>query len=211
MDSTFAAVPRERAAAEAEERARAYLYRLLAQLWIAPPDGEVLQGIQAAAADPSEQGGHLEAPWRALVAAMQATSAEAAADEYDALFLGVGRPELFLYGSYYLAGSLNQRPLALLRDDLRALGLTRDAARGETEDHIAFLFEVMHCLIVGDDVSVCNLEQQRRFFHAHVQPWVGELCDAVDAHPRAVIWRAVADLTRTFMQVETQAFDMLDV
>ena len=211
MDSTSAGGASERPTAEAEERARADLYGLLAQLWVGPPDGRLLQCIEAAAAEPAERGGQLEAPWRALVASMRATSAKAAADEYDALFLGVGRPEIFVYGSYYLAGFLNERPLALLRDDLRALGLARGTGRGETEDHVAFLFEVMRWLIVGDEVPVCNLEQQRRFFRAHLQPWVGELCDAVDAHPRAAIWRAVADLTRGFMQVEAQAFDMLDV
>jgi TorA maturation chaperone TorD len=201
---------RERSAVEAEERARADLYRLLAQLWVGPPDRDLLQRVGVAAAEPTGQGSDLEATWRALAAAMRSTSVEAAADEYDALFLGVGKPEIFLYGSYYLAGSLNERPLALLRGDLRTLGLARDEARGETEDHVAFLFEAMHFLIVGDDVSVCNLEQQRRFFRAHLQPWVGELCDAVDAQPRAVTWRAVADLTRSFMQIEAQAFDLLD-
>ena len=31
----------------------------------------------------------------------------------------------------------------MLRDDLAALGLARDETRGETEDHVAYLFEVM--------------------------------------------------------------------
>ena len=35
---------------------------------------------------------------------MRATSVDAAAAEYDALFQGVGKPEVFLYGSYYLSG-----------------------------------------------------------------------------------------------------------
>jgi hypothetical protein len=30
----------------------------------------------------------------------------------------------------------------------------------------------MRYLIAGDDAGVCNLEQQRRFFRAHLQPWV---------------------------------------
>jgi TorA maturation chaperone TorD len=158
----------------------------------------------------TERGGHLEAPWQALVAAMRKASAEAATEEYDALFGGVGKPEVFLYGSYYLSGFLNEKPLALLRADLERLGLARDEARGETEDHVAYLFEVMRYLIAGDDVAVCNLEQQRRFFRAHVQPWVAQLCDAVQAHPRADTWRAVAELTRQFVAVETQAFDLLE-
>ena len=195
---------------EPEERSRADLYGLLARLWIEPPDREFLQRLQRAAAEPAGRGGYLEAPWRAFVAAMRATSAQAATDEYNALFQGVGKPEVYLYGSYYLTGFLNERPLVLLRDELRELGLTRDTARAETEDHVAFLFEVMCHLIVGDDAAVCNMERQRRFFRAYLQPWIDQLCDAVDAHPQAATWRAVAGLTRSFMQVETQGFDMLE-
>jgi TorA maturation chaperone TorD len=68
----------------------------------------------------------------------------------------------------------------------------------------------MRYLIAGDDAAVCNLEQQRRFFRAHVQPWIESLCDAVEAHPRAETWRAVARMTRAFVQVEALAFDMLE-
>ena len=194
----------------AEERSRADLYGLLAQLWMGPPDRQLLQRLQQAATDPAEQDGHLAAPWRELVVATRAISFQAAAAEYDTLFQGTGKPEVFLYGSYYVSGFLNERPLAHLRSDLRELGLTRDAARGETEDHVAFLFEVMVYLIAGDDAAICNLERQRRFFRAHLQPWIDQLCDAVHAHPRAVTWRAVADLTRSFMQVEAQGFDLLE-
>ena len=77
-------------------------------------------------------------------------------------------------------------------------------------DHVAYVLEVMRYLIAGDDAGVCNLEQQRRFFRAHVQPWVGQLCDAVQAHPRAATWREVAAFTRAFVEVETQGFDLLD-
>ena len=193
-----------------EELARAELYGLLAQLWIAPPDAALLQQFTVAVTQAPESGGHLEAPWQALVAAMRNTTVDAAAEEYDALFGGVGKPEVFLYGSYYLSGFLNEKPVAALRGDLAAMGLARDEQRAETEDHIAFGFEVMRYLIAGDDVAVCHLEQQRRFFRTHLQPWVERLCDAVDAHPGAVTWRAVSAFTRTFVQVETQAFDMLE-
>jgi TorA maturation chaperone TorD len=195
---------------QGEEIARAELYGLLAQLWIAPPDAALLEQFKVAVTQAPESGGHLEAPWQALVAAMRVTTAAGAAEEYDALFGGVGKPEVFLYGSYYLSGYLNEKPLAQLRDDLERLGLTRDEARGETEDHVAYLFETMRYLIAGDDVAVCNLEQQRRFFRAHVQTWVTQLCDAVQAHPRAETWRAVAEMTRQFVAVETQGFDLLE-
>lgn len=199
-------------AVQEEEGARADLYALLSRLWIGPPDAALLRTLQGATGggNGGQEVGDLVLAWRGLVDAIRATTVERAADEYDALFQGVGKPDVFLYGSYYVAGYLNERPLVVLRGDLAALGLARDETRAETEDHVAYVFEVMRWLIVGDDVAVCNLEQQRRFFRTHLQPWVVRMCDAVDAHPRADTWRAVAALTRAFVAVETQAFDMLE-
>ena len=169
-----------------------------------------LQQFRVAVTQAPQAGGWLEAPWQALVGALRETTPQRAAAEHEALFHGVGKAEVFAYGSYHMAGVLNEKPLAVLRTDLSALGLTRDPNALETEDHIAYLFEVMRWLIAGDDAAVCNLEQQRRFFRAHLQPWVEALCDAVEAQPRAVTWRHVAAFTRCFVQVETQAFDMLE-
>ena len=195
---------------QGEELQRAELYGLLASLWLAPPDTALFQQFRVAVTQAPQSGGTLEAAWQTLVAAMRGSSVEAAAEEYGALFLGVGKPEVFLYGSYYLSGFLNEQPLARLRDHLDQLGLTRDASRGETEDHVSYAFEVMRYLIAGDDAAVCNLEQQRRFFRAQVQTWVEALCEVVQTHPRAVVWAAVAELTRQFVHVETQAFDLLE-
>ncbi len=195
---------------ESDELARAELYGLLARLWLAPPDAALLQQFQVAVTQAPEAGAQLEAPWQQLVGALRSTTPEAAAAEHEALFHGIGKPEVFAYGSFYLTGFLNEKPLAALREDLARLGLARDAQALETEDHIAYLCEVMRYLIAGDDVAVCNLEQQRRFFRTHLQPWVEAFCDAVQAHPRAVTWAALAAFTRSVMQVEVQAFDMLD-
>lgn len=195
---------------DGEELARAELYGLLARLWLAPPDAELLLQFRTAITEAPDAGALLEAPWQALVGALRGTTPEDAAAEHEALFHGVGKPEVFAYASFYLSGFLNEKPLAALRHDLAALGLTRDANALETEDHVAYLLEVMRYLIAGDDVAVCNLEQQRRFFRGHLQPWVAQLCDAVQAHPRAATWAAVAGFTREFIAVETQAFDMLE-
>jgi TorA maturation chaperone TorD len=194
---------------DGEEIARADLYGLLARLWIGAPDAALLEQFRVAVTQAPAEGAFLEAPWQALVAAMRATSEAEAVEEYDALFQGIGKPELFLYGSYHLSGFLNEKPLAALRDDLARLGLARDDARAETEDHVAYVFEVMRWLIAGDDVAVCNLEQQRRFFRAHVQPWVEKMCAAVESHPRPVLYRELAVFTRAFVQVEAQGFDLL--
>lgn len=195
---------------DSEEIARAELYGLLARLWLAAPDAELMAQFRVAVTQAPQPGGLLEAPWQALVSALRASDTAAAADEHDALFGGVGKPEVLLFASYHLSGYLNDKPLATLRGDLQRLGLTRDETRAETEDHVAYVFEVMRYLIAGDDVATCNLEQQRRFFRSHVQSWVEAMCDTVVAHPRAEVWRAVAEFTRAFVQVETQGFDLLE-
>ena len=127
---------------------------------------------------------------------------------HDSLFGGIGKPEVYLYGSHFLSGFLNEKPLAKLRTELDALGLTRDDSMSETEDHFAYLCEVMRYLIAGDDVAVANLTRQREFFSNHIQPWV-LMCDDLQKHPKANFYAAVAELTRAFMGLETQGFDML--
>ena len=193
-----------------EETARAELYGLLSQLYYAAPSPELLSALRVAVTEAPASGGFLQEPWQQLVAASRALSDAEIAQEFDRLFGGVGKPEVFLYGSHYLSGFLNEKPLARLRTDLQQLGLARDEVMPETEDHVAYLLEVMRYLIAGDDVAVCNLTSQREFFSAHLQPWVLQLCDALAAQPQARFYAAVAHFTRAFVSVETQGFDMLD-
>ena len=192
-----------------EEVARAEVYGLLAQLYYAPPAGELLEAIRVAPTEAPAQGAFLEEPWREFVGTARAMQDKAVADEYDALFGGVGKPELYLFGSHYLSGFLNEKPLARLRTDLATLGLARDEAMPETEDHFAYLCEVMRYLIAGDDVAVANLTRQGEFFAAHVQPWAAQMCDAIAAHPRARFYASLALFTKAFISVEAQGFDML--
>ena len=192
-----------------EETARAEVYGLLAALFYAPPTADVLALLRVAATEAPTAGGFLQEPWRELVAASRRLSDGDIQAEYNALFGGVGKPEIYLFGSHYLSGFLNEKPLALLRTDLARLGLARDEAMSETEDHIAYLCEVMRYLIAADDVAVANLTAQRQFFSDHLQPWVLQLCDAMDANPKARFYAAISGFTRSFLSVETQGFDML--
>jgi len=191
-----------------EEIARAELYGLLARLWYAPPDAALLASLREAPGP--EPGSFLESPWQGLVAQAREHDAQALRDEYDALFGGVGKPEIHLYGSYYLSGFLNDKPLAALRADLARLGLARAEAMSETEDHIACLCEVMRYLIAGENAAVANLARQQAFFAAHLQPWLPALCQTVSQHPKARFHAALAEFTGAFAQVEAQGFDMLD-
>lgn len=192
-----------------EEIARAELYGLLARLWYGAPDAELLAAFEVAPTEAPAAGAFLEEPWRQLVGAARDTDPATAHAEYDALFGGIGKPDVFLFGSHYLSGFLNDKPLAQLRGDLARLGLARDDAVLETEDHVACLFEVMRYLIAGEDAAVANLAQQQAFFSAHLQPWLPAMCEAVAQHPQARFCAALAAFTRAFAEVETQGFDMM--
>lgn len=193
-----------------EETARAELYGLLAAIFYAPPSPDLMSQLRVAVTEAPAEGGFLEEPWRVLVGVAREMTDEAVVNEFDTLFGGVGKPEVYVFGSHYLSGFLNEKPLAALRGDLARMGLARDEHMSETEDHIAYLFEVMRFLIGGDDVEVSNLTNQRDFFATHMQSWVMQMCDAISGHPQARFYAALAEFTRAFMNVETQGFDMLD-
>jgi TorA maturation chaperone TorD len=192
-----------------EETARAELYGLLALVYYAPIAPDLIAQLRVAVTEAPAAGGFLEEPWRALVGVAREMDDTSIAAEYTTLFGGVGKPEVYLFGSFYLSGFLNEKPLAALRADIAELGLARDDAMSETEDHFAYLCEVMRYLIAGDDVAVSNLTHQQAFFATHVQPWALRMCDALQAHPKARFYAAVAGLTRAFVEVEAQGFDML--
>ena len=192
-----------------EETARAEIYGVLAALFYAAPTPALLESLRLAVTEAPAAGALLEASWTELVATARAMSVQEVGDEYDALFGGVGKPEVYLFGSHYLSGFLNEKPLAALRSELAELGLTRGDAMAETEDHYAYLCEVMRYLIAGDDVAVANLTRQREFFTRHLLPWTLQMCEAVAAHPKARFYKSLAGFTQAFTSVESQGFDML--
>ncbi len=195
---------------DAEELARAEVYGLLAVLFYAPPDAALHARFQVAVTEAPVAGAFLESSWGELVAAARRLGLAQIEREFDALFQGVGKPEVFLYGSFHLAGKLNEKPLVALRHSLRALGIAKSEGMSETEDHIASLCEVMRFLIAGDDAGTSNLETQRRFFDAHLRGWVDAMCSAIEAHPGADFYASLARFTRDFFAIEAQGFDLLD-
>ena len=195
---------------DAAELARAEVYGLLAELFHAPPSAALHAQFAVAVTAAPVRGSFLERSWGELVAAARRIDRETMGREFDALFQGIGKPEVFLYGSFHLAGKLNEKPLVDLRHDLRALGLEGAAEDGLTEDHIASLCEVMRFLIAGEDAGTSNLAAQRRFFDAHLRPWVESLCVVIETNPGADFYRAVAAFARDFFAVEAEGFDLLD-
>lgn len=192
-----------------EETARSEIYGLIAAVLYASPATDLIAQIRASATDTPAAGAFLEEPWRQFVGIARSMTDQAIQVEYDALFGGVGKPEVYLYGSHYLSGFLNEKPLARLRTELASLGLERSEAMSDTEDHFAYLCEVMRYLIAGEDVAVANLTRQREFFAAHIQPWANQMCDAIQSNTKANFYALLAELIRAFISVEALGFDML--
>lgn len=193
-----------------EDLARADLYGLIARFFQMPPDQELLDQIAATA---DQQDAADDAPlaraWMDVVEVAKNNSAKAWHDEFDLNFISVGKPNVVLNGSFYMAGHLNEKPLVNIRKALAEFGLEAAEEVTETEDHISALCEVMRYLIAGDDVEISNLTNQRVFFNEHIRPWYDELCDAIENIPEMHLYRPVAALTREFLAIEGQGFDMI--
>lgn len=212
---------------DAEELARAEIYGLVAALFQSAPSAELYAALQVAVTEAPTRGAFLETSWSALVAASRRLTRAQVEDEFVALFQGIGKPEIFLHGSYFIAGHLNEKPLVDLRRDLIALGLERPIEVLQTEDHLSNLCEVMRYLIAGisEDAAGVNakanadsppislarqLALQQQFFNRHLRSWNEVLWDALTVHPRADFYAAAASFGRDFFAVEAQGFDLLE-
>jgi TorA maturation chaperone TorD len=188
----------------AEDQARANFYALLARLFYAPPERELLDLLahtDAIASDDSETA--LASGCRELARGASSAEPDAVREEYESLFVGTGRAEITLYtGAYTLKGALDN-PLVDIRDFLAAQGLERGQSVHEPEDHVAALCEVMRHLVVRGDAAV-----QREFFAGYLSSAGPVLCDAIINHQRSGFYRHVARLAKTFFELELAAFDM---
>ena len=191
--------------AEEEELLRAQLYLLLSRLLAAAPDARLLGELKGTGGDSSELG----KAFVALAREAASTSAADAKSEYHDLFIGIGRGELVPYGSYYLTGFLHEKPLAELREALAGLGIVRDGSVKEPEDHIAALCEVMAGLINGAFDVAAPLLAQRRFFERHIAPWAARFFADLEGAETARFYRAVGQVGRLFVGIETTAFAMV--
>jgi len=185
------------------------MYALLARLYLDAPDGALLCALGAAGAlqTEGERGEQLAQAWRNLCLAARAMDEDAARQEYQELFVGVGKSEVNLHASYYLAGFMMEKPLAEVRESLARLGLGRRSGSGPVEDHLAALCETMRVLIAGAvGVLPQSVAVQKSFFEQYVSPWHVRCCTAIVQTPIANFYRLVAQLTTIFMSLEAEAF-----
>lgn len=185
-----------------EEILRAQAYGLLAGLLSRAPDADTLAALSGIEGDD----GPLGSAFTALAGAARGASPQVVADEYDALFIGVGGGELSPFASYYLTGFLNEKPLAELRGDMARLGIARADDVKEPEDHIAAVCEMMAGLITGAFGDPADLDEQHAFFDRHIASWAPRFFADLEGSPSASFYRAVGTLGRRFMEIESQAF-----
>ena len=185
---------------DAIDAARAQEYALLAVLLGHAPNAALLKRIARLRGDETPLG----RAHAALAEAASQANAEAIEREFFNLFIGVGRGEILPYGSYYLTGFLNERPLTRLREDLRILGIERAEGQSEPEDHAAILCDIMAGL-AGARFSA-PVGAQKKIFEKHLAPWIGRLFADLEQAETADFYRHVGAVGRIFLEVEVEAF-----
>ncbi len=180
--------------------ARAREYALLSALLRRAPNSDLLARLAALRGDASPLG----LAHAALADAASAATPERVEREFFNLFIGIGRGELLPYGSYYLAGFLNERPLARLRDDLVRLRIERVEGETEPEDHAAVLCEIMAGLADGRFDGPQDAD--RELFEKHLAPWIGRFFADLERAEAADLYRRIGTVGRTFMEIESEAF-----
>jgi len=187
-----------------EELARANLYGLIARLFYAAPDGQLISELVHAPA--MEGDGELAAAWRSMVDACRSAFPVALQDEHTQLFVGTGSSEVTPYLSHYVIRFSTDNPLVELRQQLAAWGIGRRQEVPEYEDHISGVCEAMRFAIA---VQQRKPEEQRDFFERFIQRGAIAFCDAVTASKNARFYQHVARFARAFFEIEKAAFEMV--
>ncbi|MDI1346862.1 MAG: Cro/CI family transcriptional regulator [Pseudolabrys sp.] len=182
------------------DAARAKEYALLSALLVRAPDAKLLENLALLRGNATPLGvAHI-----ALAEAASQTTVARVEREFFDLFIGMGRGELMPYGSYYLTGFLNERPLARLREDLGKFGIERVENNAEPEDQAATLCEIMSGLADGRFGAPLGTDQQ--IFEKHVAPWMGRFFTDLERAEAARFYRAVGTIGRLLVEIESEAF-----
>jgi TorA maturation chaperone TorD len=198
-----------------EEQARANFYALLARLYADAPDAALLHAIAAAPSlgvvtlmDQGEsKAAGLPAAWDTLRAASSVMDADAAAQEYMEIFIGVGKSLVNPHASHWLTGFMMEKPLAEVRSTLAGLGLARRPEVTMVEDHVSALFETMRFLVAGHEGQPpFPLAEQKAFFSRHVSPWIDRFTEDLQSVPVCNYYGAVAQFTESFVALERDSF-----
>lgn len=186
-----------------EEAARANFYALIARLFYAAPDEQLIAQLLDAGAMEGE--GELAGAWNDLLEASRTAFPAQLEAEHTELFIGTGRAPVTPYLSHYVQRHTTHSPLAELRGQLAKWGIGRREAVPEYEDHMSGVCETMRFAIA---VQQRSPEEQQMFFERYVYRGAVAFCDAVSASNQARFYKLVARFARAFLEVEKSAFEM---
>jgi len=184
---------------------RAGVYELLARMLAYEPDEQLLDVLKSIGeVDASD--GRVAMGWELLKQSAHKASLESTRDEYQQLFIGVGRGELVPFGSWYVTGFLMEKPLALLRSDLSELGIERQDDVKESEDHIAGLCDAMAIIIrSGKEIP---FGRQQQFYKDHIEPWGDRFFKDLQSAKTAHFYRSVGFFGEGFFEFESRLLAM---
>lgn len=187
-----------------QDAARANLYAIIGRFFYDAPDASLLAAVTQGAGDEEAEDGPIGAAWRELRDACRSASLPELEEEFETLFVGVGKSEVTPYTSHYVRGSAPARHLVRLRELLAQWRLGRRGAASETEDHVSGICDVMRLLLSED----YPFDEQKLFFKEFLYEGMIPFCDAIDRSPNAAFFRCVAQFTRAFLDIEKSAFEM---
>ena len=185
---------------EQEQTLRTEIYLVLSALFRSAPSEEMIEFLTSLEVEPSESA--MQKAWIALQQAAKDSNREALEDEYQELFIGIGRGEVMPFGSWHMTGAMMEKPLAEIRHDLELLGFERDENMKEPEDHIAALCEVMS-MLTGEEEDL-----QQAVFNKHIAPWFNSFTQQLENAESANFYKPAAQLCEAFLTLEQVRFSV---
>ncbi|EKM15171.1 molecular chaperone [Vibrio harveyi] len=185
---------------EQEQTLRTEIYLVLSALFRSAPSEEMIEFLTSLEVEPSESA--MQKAWIALQQAARDSNREALEDEYQDLFIGIGRGEVMPFGSWHMTGAMMEKPLAEIRHDLELLGFERDENVKEPEDHIAALCEVMS-MLTGEEEDL-----QQAVFNKHIAPWFNSFTQQLENAESANFYKPAAQLCEAFLTLEQVRFSV---
>lgn len=185
---------------EQEQTLRTEIYLVLSALFRSAPSEEMIEFLTSLEVEPSESA--MQKAWIALQQAAKDSNREALEDEYQDLFIGIGRGEVMPFGSWHVTGAMMEKPLAEIRHDLELLGFERDENVKEPEDHIAALCEVMS-MLTGEEEDL-----QQAVFNKHIAPWFNSFTQQLENAESANFYKPAAQLCEAFLTLEQVRFSV---
>ncbi len=183
---------------EQEQTLRTEIYLILSALFRSAPSEEMLDFLKSLEIEPSASA--MQQAWLSLKQAATQAERELLDDEYQNLFIGIGRGEVMQFASWHRTGSMMEKPLADIRHDLELLGFERAENVKEPEDHISALCEMMAMLTSEEE------ELQQAVFNKHIAPWFSQFIRQLENAESADFYKSAAQLCDAFLTLEQVRF-----